>query len=46
MGKFFCRTMAGIAELERDIISERTKTGLQTARARERKGGRPTKKRD
>lgn len=46
MGKFFFRTMASIAELERDIISERTKSGLQTARARGRKGGRPTKKRD
>jgi len=43
MGKFFFRTMASIAELERDIISERTKSGLQAARARGRKGGRPNK---
>ncbi|UII57905.1 recombinase family protein [Cytobacillus spongiae] len=46
MGKFFFRTIASIAELERDIISERTKSGLQAARARGRKGGRPTKKED
>lgn len=41
MGRFFFRVMASIAELERDIISERTKSGLQSARARGRKGGRP-----
>lgn len=46
MGKFFFRTMASIAELERDIISERTKSGLQAARSRGRKGGRPSKKKD
>jgi DNA invertase Pin-like site-specific DNA recombinase len=46
MGKFFFRTMASIAELERDIISERTKSGLQAARSRGKKGGRPTKKED
>lgn len=40
MGRFFFRTMASIAELERDIISERTKAGLEAARARGRKGGR------
>lgn len=44
MGKFFFRTMASIAELERDIISERTKSGLQAARARGKTGGRPPKK--
>jgi DNA invertase Pin-like site-specific DNA recombinase len=44
MGRFFFRTMASIAELERDIISERTKAGLQAARARGRKGGRPAAK--
>lgn len=37
MGKFFFRMMASIAELERDIISERTKTGLNAARARGKK---------
>ena len=46
VGKFFFRTMASIAELERDIISERTKIGLQAARARGRIGGRPSKKTD
>ena len=46
MGKFFFRTMASIAELERDIISERTKSGLQTRKSRGRKGGRPSKKKD
>lgn len=40
-GRFFFRMMASLAELERDIISERTKAGLQSARARGRKGGRP-----
>lgn len=44
MGRFFFRTMASIAELERDIISERTKSGLEAARARGRNGGRPKKK--
>lgn len=43
MGRFFFRTMASIAELERDIIRERTLAGLEAARARGRKGGRPTK---
>ncbi len=41
-GRFFFRMLASLAELERDIISERTKAGLQSARARGRKGGRPT----
>jgi DNA invertase Pin-like site-specific DNA recombinase len=41
MGRFFFRILASIAELERDIISERTKAGLSSARARGRKGGRP-----
>jgi DNA invertase Pin-like site-specific DNA recombinase len=41
LGKFFFRTTASIAELERDIIAERTRTGLQAARARGRNGGRP-----
>lgn len=43
MGRFFFRTMASIAELERDIISERKKSGLQSARMRGRNGGRPSK---
>lgn len=40
MGRFFFRTMASIAELERDIIKDRTKAGLEAARARGRVGGR------
>ena len=40
MGKFFFRMTASIAELERDIIRERTLAGLVSARARGRKGGR------
>jgi DNA invertase Pin-like site-specific DNA recombinase len=41
MGRFFFRILASIAELERDIISDRTKDGLTSARARGRVGGRP-----
>lgn len=41
MGRFFFRMMASIAELERDMIAERTKDGLEAARARGHKGGRP-----
>lgn len=40
-GKFFFHIMASLSELERDILSERTKGGLEAARARGRKGGRP-----
>ena len=40
IGKFFFRMTASIAELERDIIRERTLAGLAAARARGRKGGR------
>ena len=43
MGKFMFKIMASIAELDRDIISERTRTGLEAARARGRNGGRPKK---
>lgn len=47
VGRFFFRTMASIAELERDIIVERTQAGLKAARARGRVGGRPqTPKKD
>lgn len=41
MGRFFFRTMASIAELERDIIIERTRAGLEAARSRGKLGGRP-----
>jgi DNA invertase Pin-like site-specific DNA recombinase len=40
-GKFFFTMMAAFAELERDIIHERTMAGLAAARARGRTGGRP-----
>ncbi|MFD9339977.1 recombinase family protein, partial [Streptomyces sp. NPDC060028] len=41
-GKFFFTMMAAFAELERDIIRERTMAGLAAARAQGRAGGRPT----
>lgn len=40
-GKLTFHLFACLAEFERDIISERTKAGLESARARGRKGGRP-----
>ncbi|HAP4626545.1 TPA: recombinase family protein, partial [Enterococcus faecalis] len=43
MGRFFFRVMASLAELERDIIIERTNSGLKAARVRGKKGGRPSK---
>lgn len=41
MGRFFFHVMASISELERDIISERTRAALSVARKRGRNGGRP-----
>ena len=41
-GKFFFTMMAAFAELERDIIHERTMVGLKAARAQGKAGGRPT----
>ena len=41
-GKFFFTMMAAFAELERDIIHERTMAGLVAAKAQGRNGGRPT----
>jgi DNA invertase Pin-like site-specific DNA recombinase len=40
-GKFLFHVMAALTEFERDLISERTLAGLEAARARGRKGGRP-----
>lgn len=40
-GKLIFHIFASLAEFERDIISERTKAGLEAARARGRKCGRP-----
>lgn len=41
-GKFFFTMMAAFAELERDMIHQRTMAGLAAARAQGRVGGRPS----
>jgi len=41
MGKFFFHITGAFAELERNLIRERTNAGLKAARSRGRKGGRP-----
>ncbi len=40
-GRLIFNLFASLAEFERDLISERTQAGLNAARARGRKGGRP-----
>jgi DNA invertase Pin-like site-specific DNA recombinase len=40
-GKLTFHLFAALAEFERDIISQRTKAGLDSARARGKQGGRP-----
>ncbi|MBC2581393.1 recombinase family protein [Clostridium sp. DJ247] len=42
-GKLLFTIFAGISQFERDLISQRTREGLSSARARGRKGGRPSK---
>ncbi len=42
-GKLIFHVFAALAEFERNLISERTKAGLDAARARGRKGGRKPK---
>ena len=42
-GKLMFTIFAGISQFERDLISQRTKEGLDSARARGRRGGRPSK---
>jgi DNA invertase Pin-like site-specific DNA recombinase len=42
-GKLVFGIFAALAEFERDLISERTKAGLESARARGRNGGAPYK---
>ena len=42
-GKLMFTFIAGISQFERDLISQRTKEGLEAARARGRNGGRPFK---
>lgn len=43
VGKAMFKMLAVLAEMERDLISERTRAGLESARARGRIGGRPKK---
>ena len=42
-GRFFFHVMAALAEMERDLIRERTRAGLEAAKSRGRQGGRPAK---
>ncbi|WP_374471200.1 recombinase family protein [Phenylobacterium sp.] len=42
-GRFFFHVMAALAEMERDLIRERTTAGLRAAKARGRLGGRRPK---
>jgi DNA invertase Pin-like site-specific DNA recombinase len=42
-GRFLFHTLAAVAELERDLIRERTRSGLAAARKRGRHPGRPRK---
>lgn len=42
-GRLIFGIFATLAEFERELIAERTKAGLEAARARGRKGGRPRK---
>ena len=41
---FLLTVMSGLSQLERDLISQRTKEGLRSAKARVRNGGRPSKR--
>lgn len=43
---FLLTVMAGLSQLERDLIAERTREGLKSARARGRVGGRPKAKQE
>jgi len=42
-GKLMFTIMSGLSQFERDLISQRTKEGLASARDRGRNGGRPSK---
>ena len=42
-GRFFFHVMAALAQMEREMIRERTRAGLAASRARGRKGGRKPK---
>jgi DNA invertase Pin-like site-specific DNA recombinase len=41
MGRFFFHIMASLAQMERELLIDRTQAGLKAARKRGRKGGRP-----
>ena len=43
---FLLTVMSGLSQLERDLISQRTKEGLRSAKTRGRNGGRPSKRND
>ncbi|EIE2981807.1 recombinase family protein [Escherichia coli] len=43
MGRFFFHVMGALAEMERELIVERTKAGLEAARAQGQIGGRRPK---
>ena len=45
-GRFFFNVMASLAEMERELIIERTKAGLESARKLGRRGGRKRKMTD
>ena len=45
-GRFFFHVMASLAEMERELIVERTRAGLDVARQLGRKGGRKPKMTD
>ena len=45
-GQLIFTMFAGLSQFERDLTSERTKSGLRAAAARGRVGGRPSKKED
>ncbi len=45
-GRFFFHVMASLAEMERELIVERTRAGLAVARQLGRKGGRKPKMTD
>ncbi len=42
-GRFFFHVMSALAQMERELIAERTQAGLAAARSRGRTGGRPRK---
>ena len=43
MGRFFFHVLASLAQMERELLVDRTRAGLAAAKARGRVGGRPRK---